>query len=72
MYKGGSKTTSPHGVDGISGGTITSDGVDEMLRRTLAIYYEFLSNEAQAAVLAAPAALEVAELTETLQTTEDQ
>ena len=31
-------TTDPHGVDGISGGTITSQGVDEMLMRTLAIY----------------------------------
>lgn len=44
VYKGGSQTTSPHGVDGISGGTITSDGVDEMLRRTLAIYYNYLSS----------------------------
>jgi len=38
VYKGGSMTTDPHGVDGISGGTITSQGVDEMLMRTLAIY----------------------------------
>jgi Na+-transporting NADH:ubiquinone oxidoreductase subunit C len=42
VYKGGTQTTSPHGVDGISGGTITSDGVDEMLDRTVAIYYEYL------------------------------
>ena len=42
VYKGGSQTTDPHGVDGISGGTITSDGVDEMLRRTLAIYDKYL------------------------------
>jgi Na+-transporting NADH:ubiquinone oxidoreductase subunit C len=46
VYKGGSQTTSPHGVDGISGGTITSDGVDEMLDRTLAIYYKYLSAQA--------------------------
>ncbi|MBK6549061.1 MAG: FMN-binding protein [Flavobacteriales bacterium] len=34
VYKGGTGTTDPHGVDGISGGTITSDGVGEMLMRT--------------------------------------
>lgn len=38
VYKGGTGTTDPHGVDGISGGTITSQGVDEMLMRTMAIY----------------------------------
>lgn len=42
VYKGGSQTTDPHGVDGISGGTITSDGVSEMLQRTLAIYDKYL------------------------------
>ena len=42
VYKGGSQTTDPHGVDGISGGTITSDGVSEMLMRTLAIYDHYL------------------------------
>jgi len=30
-------------VDGISGGTFTSAGVDEMLKRTLVVYYNFLS-----------------------------
>ncbi|MCB0795021.1 MAG: NADH:ubiquinone reductase (Na(+)-transporting) subunit C [Flavobacteriales bacterium] len=44
VYKGGSNTTDEHGVDGISGGTITSDGVDEMLRRTLAVYDVYLKN----------------------------
>lgn len=44
VYKGGSQTTDPHGVDGISGGTITSDGVDEMLKRTLAIYDIYLKS----------------------------
>lgn len=44
VYKGGSQTTDPHGVDGISGGTITSDGVDEMLQRTLAIYDQYLKS----------------------------
>ena len=42
IYKGGTGTEDPHGVDGISGGTITSDGVGEMLMRTLAIYDVYL------------------------------
>lgn len=45
VYKGGSMTTDPHGVDGISGGTITSQGVDEMLMRLLAIYDSYLKND---------------------------
>lgn len=44
VYKGGSQTTDPHGVDGISGGTITSQGVDEMLMRTLATYDKYLKS----------------------------
>jgi Na+-transporting NADH:ubiquinone oxidoreductase subunit C len=44
VYKGGTGTTDPHGVDGISGGTITSDGVSEMLQRTLAIYDVYLKS----------------------------
>ncbi len=44
VYKGGSGTTDPHGVDGISGGTITSDGVSEMLMRTLAVYDKYLKS----------------------------
>lgn len=44
VYKGGTGTTDPHGVDGISGGTITSQGVDEMLMRTLAIYDTYLKS----------------------------
>jgi Na+-transporting NADH:ubiquinone oxidoreductase subunit C len=42
VYKGGSQTQDPHGVDGISGGTITSQGVHEMLKRTLAVYDKYL------------------------------
>ena len=34
----------PARVDGISGGTITSDGVDEMLQRTLAVYVDFFQS----------------------------
>jgi len=44
VYKGGTNTTDPHGVDGISGGTITSSGVDEMLMRTLAIYDKYFKS----------------------------
>jgi Na+-transporting NADH:ubiquinone oxidoreductase subunit C len=45
VYKGGSQTADPHGVDGISGGTITSQGVDEMLKRLLAIYDKYLKTQ---------------------------
>jgi hypothetical protein len=39
--KGGAKG-SEHGVDAISGGTITSNGVTEMIVRTLKIYEPYL------------------------------
>lgn len=42
VMKGGAKG-SIHGVDAISGGTITSNGVTEMLQRTLRIYAPFFS-----------------------------
>lgn len=48
VYKGGTGTTDPHGVDGISGGTITSQGVGEMLMRSLAIYAKYLKTVAAA------------------------
>ena len=35
VLKGGGGKGNEHGVDGISGGTITSNGVGEMLERTL-------------------------------------
>ena len=43
VHKGGSGLGAEdvHGVDGISGGTITSKGVDEMLKRTLEIYSNY-------------------------------
>ncbi len=43
VMKGGAQG-SPHGVDAISGGTITSNGVTEMIVRTLKIYEPYLSN----------------------------
>ncbi len=33
-----------HSVDGISGGTFTSVGVDEMIKRTMVVYYNYLSS----------------------------
>lgn len=64
VYKGGTQTQDPHGVDGISGGTITSQGVHEMLKRTLAVYDRFLKDATQAAVPAKnePAATQTAVL----------
>lgn len=58
VYKGGTQTTDPHGVDGISGGTITSQGVDEMLKRLLAVYDKYLRTQV-AAIAPAPAPVPV-------------
>ena len=44
VLKGGS-TTDEHSVDGITGGTITSKGVEEMMNRTLDIYNKFFESE---------------------------
>lgn len=41
--KGGAAPDDPHGVDAISGGTITSNGVNEMIYRTLKIYEPFFN-----------------------------
>ncbi|MEM7162483.1 MAG: NADH:ubiquinone reductase (Na(+)-transporting) subunit C [Bacteroidota bacterium] len=38
VEKGGAEAGNKHQVDGITGGTITSNGVDEMLYRTIKIY----------------------------------
>lgn len=71
VYKGGTQTTDPHGVDGISGGTITSDGVGEMLKRTLAIYANYLQSVTAVpepvAQVAEPANMEVTTETELAQ-----
>jgi Na+-transporting NADH:ubiquinone oxidoreductase subunit C len=66
VYKGGSQTTDPHGVDGISGGTITSQGVDEMLKRLLAVYDKYLRTQV-AAVAPAPVAVPDTLATDSLQ-----
>jgi len=41
VVKGSSGSTNPHGVDAVSGATITSDGVSEMLQRTLNNYIPY-------------------------------
>ena len=44
VVKPGTGVTQPY-VDGISGGTFTSVGVDEMMKRTLVVYHKFFQNE---------------------------
>lgn len=41
VLKGSAGSTNPHGVDAVSGATITSDGVTEMLQRTLSNYIAY-------------------------------
>lgn len=41
LYKGGKAAGNPHAVDAISGGTITSNGVDAMLKDCLVLYVPF-------------------------------
>lgn len=45
VKKGGAEEGNPHQVDGITGGTITSDGVTEMLQRTLKVYSQYFNKE---------------------------
>lgn len=42
VKKGGGTKGNPHAVDAITGGTITSNGVNEMIKRTLKIYSPYL------------------------------
>lgn len=44
VVKPGTVVPGPY-VDGISGGTFTSVGVDEMMKRTLEVYHKFFQNE---------------------------
>ena len=41
LIKGGAAPEDMHGVDAVSGGTITSNGVSEMLQRTISIYLPY-------------------------------
>jgi len=43
VEKGGAEPGNKHEVDGITGGTITSNGVDEMLYRTIKIYTNYFN-----------------------------
>ena len=43
VKKGGAEKGNPHQVDGITGGTITSDGVSDMLKNTLQVYDNYFS-----------------------------
>jgi Na+-transporting NADH:ubiquinone oxidoreductase subunit C len=45
VVKGGADPSDEHGVDAISGGTITSNGVTEMLERTFKAYEPFLKSK---------------------------
>ncbi|MFO7868775.1 MAG: NADH:ubiquinone reductase (Na(+)-transporting) subunit C [Bacteroidales bacterium] len=44
VIKGGAKPNNPHGVDAVSGGTITSNGVTNMLQNSLEGYLPFLQS----------------------------
>ena len=51
VVKGGSDVAgNPHAVDGISGGTITSKGVGEMIERTLKVYVPYFKGNQKAAL----------------------
>lgn len=45
IVKGGAKPEDLHGVDAISGGTITSKGLEDMLKDNLGLYENFLKNQ---------------------------
>lgn len=46
VVKGGADPNDPHGVDAISGGTITSKGLEDMLQDCLAGYVNYFKNTA--------------------------
>ena len=45
LIKGGADPQDQHGVDAVSGGTITSNGVTEMLQRTLSHYVPYFKSK---------------------------
>ena len=45
VTKGGGGDAKKHAVDGITGGTITSDGVQEMIQRTLEVYVPYFKKQ---------------------------
>lgn len=48
VTKGGTAPTAENQVEGITGGTITSKGVEEMINRTFTIYYKHFENSGTA------------------------
>lgn len=51
VIKGGAKPGNEHGVDGISGATVTADGVAEMLYRGIKYYEPYLSKIKQSSMI---------------------
>ena len=49
VIKGGTTPDNLHGVDAITGGTITSNGVSSMLENTLKVYVPYLKNNSDIA-----------------------
>ena len=47
VVKGGASPNDPHGVDAVSGGTITSVGLEDMIKDCLMGYQEFFKNQKQ-------------------------
>lgn len=47
VVKGGAASDDTHGVDAISGGTITSKGLEKMLIDNLSVYESFIKNKIQ-------------------------
>ncbi len=45
VVKDGTGSSDPQRVDGITGGTITSKGVEEMMNRTLSVYQSYFNNK---------------------------
>lgn len=45
VKKGGADPSNPHAVDAITGGTITSNGVTEMLERTFEVYNPYFKKQ---------------------------
>ncbi len=44
VLKGGGGKTNPHAIDGITGGTLTSNGLGEMLYRSLKMYVPYIKS----------------------------
>ena len=57
VVKGGAKDKDMHAVDGISGGTITSDGVTDMLSERFGQYLSFFKNKMSQNITLSPDSL---------------